>query len=125
MATRDRAPLGAPTWIDLLTSDLERAQEFYGTVFGWTFESAGAEYGGYVTASKDGHPVAGLMGNNPEFRAPDGWTTYLHSADVDATLAAATAAGDKRKVGQPAFLASAAAPLPSSRQLVVFGTMPW
>jgi predicted enzyme related to lactoylglutathione lyase len=90
---RSSAPLGAPTWIDLLTSELDRAKEFYGTVFGWTFESAGPEYGGYVTAAKDGHPVAGLMGNNPEFRAPDGWTTYLHSADVDATLAASTAAG--------------------------------
>jgi uncharacterized protein len=93
MATRTVAPLGAPTWIDLLTSDLDRAKDFYGTLFGWTFESAGPEYGGYVTASKDGRPVAGLMGNDPQFRAPDGWTTYLHSADITATLAAATAAG--------------------------------
>ena len=93
MATRDRAPLGAPTWIDLLTSDLDRAKDFYGTAFGWTFESAGPEYGGYVTAAKDGHPVAGLMGNDPQFRTPDGWTTYLHTADITATLRAATAAG--------------------------------
>ncbi len=93
MTIRSSAPLGAPTWIDLLTSDLGRAREFYGTVFGWTFEAAGPEYGGYVTASKNGRPVAGLMGNNPEFGAPDGWTTYLHSADVDATIVAATAAG--------------------------------
>ena len=93
MPVRTSAPLGAPTWIDLLTSDLDRAQNFYGTVFGWTFESAGPDYGGYVTAAKDGRPVAGLMGNNPEFRTPDGWTTYLHSADVAATVAVATAAG--------------------------------
>ena len=93
MPIRDGAPLGAPTWIDLLTSDLDRAKDFYGTVFGWTFESAGPEYGGYVTASKDGRPVAGLMGNDPQFRTPDGWTTYLHTADIKATLAAATAAG--------------------------------
>ena len=45
------APLGAPCWIDLTTSDVDRAQEFYGTVFGWTFESAGPEYGGYATAA--------------------------------------------------------------------------
>src|ERR1700704_986371 len=90
---RQRAPLGAPCWIDLLTSDLDRAQDFYGTVLGWTFESAGPEYGGYVTASKDGRPVAGLMGNDPQFRTPDGWTTYLHTADIKAPLAAATAAG--------------------------------
>jgi predicted enzyme related to lactoylglutathione lyase len=88
-----RCPQGAPIWIDLLTSDLERAQQFYGTVFGWTFESAGPEYGGYVNAFKDGKPVAGLMGNTPEMQSPDGWTTYLHTADINATVAKATAAG--------------------------------
>jgi predicted enzyme related to lactoylglutathione lyase len=91
--TREGAPLGAPCWIDLLSSDLDRSQEFYGAVFGWTFESAGPEYGGYVTASKDGHVVAGLMGNDPQFRSPDGWTSYLHTPDINATLRAATAAG--------------------------------
>jgi uncharacterized protein len=90
---RQGAPLGAPCWIDLLTSDLDRAQHFYGSLFGWTFESAGPEYGGYVNAYKDGQPVAGLMGNMPEMRSPDGWTTYLHTSDVNATLRAATAAG--------------------------------
>ncbi|BDN84503.1 hypothetical protein YM3MPS_46950 [Mycobacterium pseudoshottsii] len=45
MPIRNAAPLGAPCWIDLTTSDIDRAQDFYGTVFGWTFESAGPEYG--------------------------------------------------------------------------------
>jgi predicted enzyme related to lactoylglutathione lyase len=93
VSVRQGAPLGAPIWIDLLTSDLDRAQQFYGAVFGWTFESAGSEYGGYVNAFKDGKPVAGLMGNTPEMRSPDGWTTYLHTGDITATVAAATAAG--------------------------------
>jgi uncharacterized protein len=90
---RNNAALGAPIWIDLATSDLERAQQFYGTVFGWTFESAGPEYGGYVNAFKDGRPVAGLMQNDPQWNAPDGWTTYFHTADIKATIAKATAAG--------------------------------
>jgi uncharacterized protein len=90
---RNSAPLGAPIWIDLATSDIDRAQQFYGTVFGWTFESAGPEYGGYVSAFKDGRPVAGLMQNVPQWNAPDGWTTYFHTADVKATIAKATAAG--------------------------------
>lgn len=93
MPTRHGAPLGAPTWIDLTSSDLDRAQEFYGTVFGWTFESGGPEYGGYVNAAKDGHPVAGLMANNPEWQGPDAWTTYFHTADITATVSALTAAG--------------------------------
>lgn len=86
-------PLGAPCWIDLSTSDLERAQQFYGAVFGWTFEAGGPEYGGYISAFVDGALVAGLMANDPQWDMPDGWTTYLHTADADATIEAITAAG--------------------------------
>jgi hypothetical protein len=92
--TRHGAPLGAPTWIDLSSSDTGRAQKFYGAVFGWTFESAGPDYGGYINASKDGRPVAGLMYNDPQWgQHPDGWTTYFHTSDIKATAAAAAAAG--------------------------------
>jgi uncharacterized protein len=90
---RDGAPLGAPCWIDLTTSDVERAQDFYGTVFGWTFESAGPEYGGYINAASDGRPVAGLMTNRPEHQSPDTWATYFHTHDIAATMSAVTAAG--------------------------------
>jgi catechol 2,3-dioxygenase-like lactoylglutathione lyase family enzyme len=84
---RDGAPSGAPCWIDLTTSDIDRAREFYGTVFGWTFESAGPEYGGYINVAKDGHRVAGLMANRPEFQSPDNWATYFHTADIYMGLA--------------------------------------
>ncbi len=93
MPVRESAPVGAPIWIDLATSDLDRAQQFYGTVFGWTFSSAGPDYGGYVNAFRGGRPVAGLMANDPQWDAPDGWTTYLHTTDIRATIAKATAAG--------------------------------
>lgn len=99
MPIRDRAPLGAPCWIDLTTSDVDCARDFYGTVFGWTFESAGEEYGGYVNAAKDGHPVAGLMANRPQSQSPDVWTTYFHAADTTATMAAVTAAGGAVRMG--------------------------
>ncbi|MGD1240923.1 VOC family protein [Mycobacterium seoulense] len=93
MPIRDDAPLGAPCWIDLTTSDLDGARDFYGRVFGWTFESAGPEYGGYVNAARDGHGVAGLMANRPEFQSPDNWATYFRTDDVEATMSAVTAAG--------------------------------
>ncbi|PRC48637.1 VOC family protein, partial [Mycobacterium sp. ITM-2017-0098] len=51
------------------------------------------EYGGYANAFRNGHPVAGLMANDPQWNAPDGWTTYLHTADVGDTIAKALAAG--------------------------------
>jgi predicted enzyme related to lactoylglutathione lyase len=90
---RATAPLGAPVWIDLVTSDIARAQTFYGAVFGWTFSEADPAYGGYTTASRDGHLVAGLMSTPDGYDGPDGWTTYLHTADIESVLAAATAAG--------------------------------
>ncbi|OBF79862.1 hydroxylase [Mycobacterium sp. 852002-51163_SCH5372311] len=99
MPTRSDAPLGAPCWIDLMSSNVERAQDFYGAVFGWTFESAGPEYGGYVNAAKDGNPVAGMMANNPESQAPDGWSTYFHTADINVTTAAVTSAGGATCMG--------------------------
>ena len=85
--------VGAPTWIDLATSDLSGAQRFYSAVFGWVFSSPGSDYGGYVNATKDGKLVAGLMPNDPQWNSPDGWTTYLYTPDVTATLDAITAAG--------------------------------
>ena len=99
MPIRNGAPLGAPCWIDLTSSDVERAQDFYGAVFGWTFESAGPEYGGYINAAKDGRPVAGLMANRPEFATPDNWATYFHTADINATVSAVTAAGGASCMG--------------------------
>ncbi len=88
-----QAPVGAPTWIDLTTSDIERAQQFYGDVLGWTFESAGPEYGGYINAFSGGRHVAGLILNDPQWNSPDVWGTYLHTADIHATVAKATANG--------------------------------
>ncbi|MDR3661255.1 MAG: VOC family protein [Mycobacterium sp.] len=93
MATRTATPLGAPVWIDLATSDLGGAQAFYRTVFGWDLEVAGPEYGGYVNALRDGQYVGGLMASDPAWNAPSAWTVYLHTADIQATIDAAVAAG--------------------------------
>ena len=54
MPHRDAAPVGAPCWIELFSSDTDKAEAFYGSLFGWTFENAGPDYGGYINASKDG-----------------------------------------------------------------------
>ena len=48
MPKRDSAPIGAPCWVDLFTSDPDQSRRFYGELFGWTVEEAGEEYGGYI-----------------------------------------------------------------------------
>jgi predicted enzyme related to lactoylglutathione lyase len=79
--------------VDLLTSDVAASTTFYETLFGWTSEVGGPEFGGYVTFLSDGHAVAGMSANGPESRHPDVWATYISTADADATVAAAVAAG--------------------------------
>ena len=93
MPLRDDAPIGAPCWVDLFTSDPERTQAFYNELFGWTCEEAGPEYGGYFNFSKDGVQVAGGMRNDGESGAPDHWTVYLAVENAEGTVAAVAAQG--------------------------------
>jgi uncharacterized protein len=92
MPKRDSAPLGAPCWIDLFTSDPEASKSFYGELFGWTAEDAGEEYGHYINFSKDGVRVAGGMQNDGS-GGPDAWSVYLATADAKATENQAQAEG--------------------------------
>lgn len=86
---------GAPCWIDLMTSDTDKAKSFYNALFGWTYETGDQEkYGGYITASKDGRLVAGIMQKQADMGAmPDVWSTYLRTDDIKATTEAAAAHG--------------------------------
>jgi predicted enzyme related to lactoylglutathione lyase len=93
MPLRDDAPIGAPCWVELFTSDPDRTQAFYNELFGWTCETAGPEYGNYFIFSKDGVQVAGGMRNDGESGVPDHWTVYLASSNAAATADAAAAQG--------------------------------
>jgi len=90
---RETAPVGAPCWVDLFTSDPDGSRAFYGELFGWTSKDAGDEYGGYVNFLKDGVMVAGGMGNDGSSGSPDRWSVYLAVDDAEATVEAATGHG--------------------------------
>ncbi|GAB4100918.1 VOC family protein [Sinomonas halotolerans] len=94
MPTPEVTP-GAPIWADLMTSDIEKAKEFYTALFGWTYETGDEEkYGGYTTASKDGRAVAGLMRKmEDQGSMPDVWSVYLATEDIAATADSVTQAG--------------------------------
>lgn len=81
-------PHGVPCWVDVESPDPEAAQQFYGGLFGWTFETVtppGAPP--YAMARLDGADVAGVGPGKA------GWSTYIAVDDVDATAAAVRAAG--------------------------------
>jgi predicted enzyme related to lactoylglutathione lyase len=82
--------------MDLLTSDVTRAREFYERIFGWQAQEPSAEFGGYFMFTLDGAPVAGGMPLLPEMASmgvPGGWGVYLASPDAKATFEAAVAHG--------------------------------
>ncbi len=93
MPTRETAPIGAPCWVDLMTSDVAGAREFYCQLFGWEAEDPNEEFGGYFNFTKDGVRVAGGMSSMPDSGMPDVWSVYLATDDARKTVEAATANG--------------------------------
>ena len=84
-------PHGVPSWIDTEQPDPDAARDFYGRLFGWTFETVsppGTPL--YVIASLGGRDVAGLGLADGRSAA---WNTYIAVDDADSTAARISAAG--------------------------------
>ena len=96
MLTTSYVP-GAPNWLDLGSPDTDAAAAFYAAVFGWEFQSAGPEAGGYGFFRQDGKTVAGL-GPLTEEGANPSWTLYFHTPDADATAKTVEQAGGSVRV---------------------------
>ncbi|WP_329224085.1 VOC family protein [Streptomyces sp. NBC_01485] len=79
---------GAPNWIDVGTSDIDGATSFYNALFGWRFQSAGPDAGGYGFFQLDGKTVAGGMQTTPE-QGPPSWTVYFQTPDAESTAKSA------------------------------------
>jgi len=98
MPVRSSYVQGTPNWIDLSTSDQGAAKEFYGELFGWTFDDMPMPEGVYSMALKSTGLVGAISVLPPDLaaqHAPAMWNTYLAVDDVDATLARVDAAGGK------------------------------
>ena len=89
MPLRENAPVGAPCWADIFTTDPDKTRAFYGELFGWESEEPNPDLGGYFNFTKEGQLVAGGMRNNGSSGAPDLWTVYLAVENAEATVAVA------------------------------------
>jgi predicted enzyme related to lactoylglutathione lyase len=93
MPTRDTPwPNGTPCWVDYGAADIEAAKTFYGDLLGWTYTGGDPEYGGYLTATRNGEQAAGL-GPQQDPDDPPRWTTYFATDDAAATAARIREAG--------------------------------
>ncbi|MFF1641923.1 VOC family protein [Streptomyces sp. NPDC058246] len=91
MLTSTNVP-GGLNWLDLGTPDIDAAVAFYEGTFGWRFQSAGPEAGGYGFLQKDGKTLA-AVGPLTEEGASSAWTVYFRTQDADATAKAVEQAG--------------------------------
>jgi hypothetical protein len=83
---------GTPTWVDVASPDHEASASFYGGLFGWEVQDPGPQFGGYKNFALRGTLVAGLAMHREE-GGPPMWTTYIATADADATAAKVSEAG--------------------------------
>ena len=83
MSTVERHIPGTLSWVDLMTPDLEGAQKFYGSLFGWTFEVGAPETGYYTECKLGDRRVAGI-GKRPEDAPfPTVWSVYFDGEDAE------------------------------------------
>lgn len=93
MPIRETYEPGRPCWVDLTTPDPSTARSFYTELFGWSATvDPRPEAGGYAQFTHDGHGVAGVGAPFAE-GVPASWTTYIATADADASAEAVTANG--------------------------------
>ncbi len=76
----------APCWVDLATTDVSAAAQFYGEVLGWSFQNQGGDFGHYHMASLKGHDTAGIGPMHPGGAPVPHWPLYLQTDNVDATV---------------------------------------
>lgn len=82
---------GKFVWNDLLTEDVAAAKDFYGQLFGWTFE----ELGHYTVIKNDDQSIGGMLqvGEDSKTIEVARWVCSLSVADVDKAAALVTEEG--------------------------------
>jgi len=83
-------------WNELMTPDIERAREFYKTLFGWNLKVSPE----YTEIDLGSTGIGGMMHITPEMQGmPTAWTPYICVADADATVEKIKSGGGKIYMG--------------------------
>ena len=96
MSERDGYIPGVPCWVDTNQADPAKAAEFYGELFGWTFEGEGElDTGTEYLTIRNGEPLNGGIRRITEMEGdtPAHWLPTFGVADLDAAVGAVGEAG--------------------------------
>jgi len=92
--------VGAFSWTELTTSNPKAASEFYGTLFGWKFETMDMGTGPYHVIKVGDTSIGGIMQTPPDAKGmPPMWGAYVTVADADAAAAKCKQLGGKVLAG--------------------------
>ena len=92
MPLLDRYSHGTPCWVDLATTNLAAARDFYSGLFGWSYideQMSEMDIGTYSMAMVNDAATAAIYELGPDqIRAPakSNWNVYVSVDDIDATL---------------------------------------
>jgi hypothetical protein len=91
---------GKWVWADLVTVDVARAAEFYGRLFGWTYETYGGgdDAQSYTLILANGVPIGGMVFSERHARSsrPQArWIGLMSVVDVDAAVKSASSNGGR------------------------------
>jgi predicted enzyme related to lactoylglutathione lyase len=90
----DGSALGAPGWFQGMTTDLDRAVDFYTRLFAWTAEIGTVPGSSYATFRREGVPVAGMLAITPRMcNVQPHWQTYFTVQDAEQAISLATERG--------------------------------
>lgn len=94
MQERESYLPGVPCWLDTMQPDPDAAKEFYGGLFGWSFDNAAPDGapGPYYIAQVRGRNVAAIGGPHTA-DAPPSWNTYTAVESVDRATSRVKQAG--------------------------------
>jgi len=98
MANRDSYAEGTPSWVDLATTDLAGAKEFYEGLLGWEFIDNPIDDSEetYTMGMRGDRAIVGMMKQPQEQVAmglPTMWNAYISVDDIEATVAKVAGAG--------------------------------
>ena len=88
-------PPGKFCWVDLGTTDVAAAKEFYSALFGWTPNDLQGPGMIYTLFQIDGQNVAGMYKLSSKQATPPGWLSYVCVTYADETAAQVEELGGK------------------------------
>lgn len=91
---------GQPCWLELMVSDLDKAQAFYGGLLDWDFTQHDVADMPYIMCSNQQGMIGGMMVKPPEMdMLPPSWLTYFSVPSLEDSMEQASALGGTKLFG--------------------------